>query len=145
MTETSATFTSHSAEEYVARPESGGPALPIGEMKVVDGRGRSLPTGETGELMVRGANVVRGYWNKPEATAQTFIDGWLKTGDIARLDEEGFVYIVDRMKDMLIRGGENIYSIEVESALYDHPAIMDAALVGIPTARWAKSPRPWSA
>ena len=131
MTETSATFTSHSAEEYVARPESGGPALPIGEMKVVDGRGRSLPTGETGELMVRGANVVRGYWNKPEATAQTFVDGWLKTGDIARLDEEGFVYIVDRMKDMLIRGGENIYCIEVESALYDHPAVMDAALVGI--------------
>ncbi|MGO4329441.1 class I adenylate-forming enzyme family protein [Cupriavidus sp. 2TAF22] len=131
MTETSATFTSHSGEEYVARPESGGPALPIGEMKIVDGRGRSLPVGETGELMVRGANVVRGYWNKPEATAQTFIDGWLKTGDIARLDDDGFLYIVDRMKDMLIRGGENIYCIEVESTLYDHPAVMDAALVGI--------------
>ncbi|WP_454726381.1 MULTISPECIES: class I adenylate-forming enzyme family protein [Cupriavidus] len=131
MTETSATFTSHSAEEYVARPESGGPALPVGEMKIVDGRGRALPAGETGELMVRGANVVRGYWNKPEATAQTFVDGWLRTGDIARLDAEGFLYIVDRMKDMLIRGGENIYCIEVESALYDHPAVMDAALVGI--------------
>ncbi|WER48280.1 class I adenylate-forming enzyme family protein [Cupriavidus sp. WKF15] len=132
MTETSATFTSHSAEEYVLRPDSSGPALPIGEMKVVDGRGQALPPGEAGELMVRGANVVRGYWNKPEATAQTFADGWLRTGDIARLDEEGFLYIVDRMKDMLIRGGENIYCIEVESTLYEHPAVMDAALVGIP-------------
>ncbi|CAG2134837.1 Long-chain-fatty-acid--CoA ligase [Cupriavidus yeoncheonensis] len=132
MTETSATFTSHSAEEYVLRPDSSGPALPIGEMKVVDGRGRALPAGEAGELMVRGANVVRGYWNKPEATAQTFADGWLRTGDIARLDEDGYLYIVDRMKDMLIRGGENIYCIEVESTLYEHPAVMDAALVGIP-------------
>lgn len=131
MTETSATFTSHSAEEYVLRPDSSGPALPIGEMKIDDGFGRALPVGETGELMVRGANVVRGYWNKPEATAQTFVDGWLHTGDIARLDEDGFLYIVDRMKDMLIRGGENIYCIEVESALYAHPAVMDAALVGI--------------
>ncbi|CAG2132674.1 class I adenylate-forming enzyme family protein [Cupriavidus numazuensis] len=132
MTETSATFTSHSAEEYVLRPDSSGPALPIGEMKIVDGRGQSLPVGETGELMVRGANVVRGYWNKPEATAQTFADGWLRTGDIGRLDDEGHLYIVDRMKDMLIRGGENIYCIEVESTLYEHPAVMDAALVGIP-------------
>ncbi|TWG87066.1 long-chain acyl-CoA synthetase [Cupriavidus gilardii J11] len=131
MTETSATFTSHSAQEYRRRPDSSGPALPIGEMKVVDGRGRALPPGQTGELWVRGANVVRGYWNKPEATAQTFIDGWLRTGDIARLDDEGFLYIVDRMKDMLIRGGENIYCIEVESVLYAHPAVMDAALVGI--------------
>ncbi|WP_029047413.1 class I adenylate-forming enzyme family protein [Cupriavidus sp. amp6] len=131
MTETSSTFTSHSAEEYVLRPDSSGPALPVGEMKVVDGRGQALPPGETGELLVRGANVVRGYWNKPEATAQTFVDGWLRTGDIARLDEEGYVYIVDRMKDMLIRGGENIYCIEVESTLYEHPAVMDAAVVGI--------------
>ncbi|MBU67952.1 MAG: fatty acid--CoA ligase [Cupriavidus sp.] len=131
MTETSATFTSHSAEEYVFRPDSSGPALPIGEMKIDDGFGNALPPGEIGELMVRGANVLHGYWNKPEATAKTFVDGWLHTGDIARLDEEGFLYIVDRMKDMLIRGGENIYCIEVESALYAHPAVMDAAVVGI--------------
>ncbi|WP_423198585.1 MULTISPECIES: class I adenylate-forming enzyme family protein [unclassified Cupriavidus] len=132
MTETSATFTSHSAEEYRHRPDSCGPALPICEMKIVDGRGRTLPPGEVGELMVRGANVVRGYWNKPEATARTFVEGWMHTGDIARLDAEGYLYIVDRMKDMLIRGGENIYCIEVESALYEHPAVMDAALVGLP-------------
>jgi len=131
MTETSATFTSHSAEEYVHRADSSGPSLPIGEMKIDDGFGNALPVGEIGELMVRGANVVHSYWNKPEATAKTFSDGWLRTGDVARLDEDGFVYIVDRMKDMLIRGGENIYCIEVESALYAHPSIMDAAVVGI--------------
>jgi long-chain acyl-CoA synthetase len=77
-----------------------------------------------------GPNIVKGYWNKPEATAQTFVDGWVKTGDLARLDEEGFCFIIDRAKDMLIRGGENIYCIEVENALYEHPAVMDAALVG---------------
>ncbi|WP_035883671.1 class I adenylate-forming enzyme family protein [Cupriavidus metallidurans] len=132
MTETSATFTSHSAEEYVHRPDSAGPALPICEMKIDDGFGRALPPGEVGELLVRGANVVHSYWNKPEATAKTFVDGWLHTGDVARIDKDGFLYIVDRMKDMLIRGGENIYCIEVESTLYDHPAIMDAAVVGIP-------------
>ena len=131
MTETSATFTGHSAEEYVHRPDASGPSLPIGEMKIDDGFGNALPVGEVGELMVRGANVVRGYWNKPEATAKAFVDGWVHTGDVARLDEEGFLYVVDRMKDMLIRGGENIYCIEVESALYAHPAVMDAAVVGI--------------
>jgi len=75
---------------------------------------------------------VKGYWNKPEASAQTFVDGWVRTGDLAKLDEEGFCFIVDRAKDMLIRGGENIYCVEVESALYDHPSVMDAAVVGVP-------------
>ncbi|MGH6992639.1 MAG: class I adenylate-forming enzyme family protein, partial [Caulobacteraceae bacterium] len=93
---------------------------------------RELPTGEVGELWCKGPQVVKGYWNKPEATATTFVDGWVKTGDLARLDEEGFCSIIDRAKDMLIRGGENIYCIEVENALYDHPAVMDAAVVGIP-------------
>ena len=76
--------------------------------------------------------LVAGYWNKPEATAATFIDGWVRTGDLARLDEEGFCFIIDRAKDMLIRGGENIYCVEVENALYEHPAVMDAAVVGRP-------------
>jgi long-chain acyl-CoA synthetase len=93
---------------------------------------RELPVGEVGELWCRGPQVVRGYWRQPEATAKTFVDGWVKTGDLARLDEEGFCYIIDRAKDMLIRGGENIYCIEVENVLFDHPAVMDAALVGIP-------------
>ena len=91
-----------------------------------------MPVGQVGELWARGPNIVKGYWNKPEATASTFVDGWVKTGDLARLDEEGFCYIIDRAKDMLIRGGENIYCIEVENVLYDHPAVMDAALVSVP-------------
>jgi long-chain acyl-CoA synthetase len=132
MTETAATFTTHQAEDYLNRPDSCGPAVPVCDMRIVGAAGETLPPGEVGELWARGPNVVRGYWNNPEATAQTFADGWLKTGDLAKLDEEGFCYIVDRKKDMLIRGGENIYSIEVEEVLYSHPAVMDAALVGIP-------------
>jgi long-chain acyl-CoA synthetase len=132
MTETSATFTGHQGEDYQLRPDSCGPSLPVCEAKIVGEDGEELPTGGIGELWVKGPNVVRGYWRKPEATAQTFIDGWLRTGDIARLDEEGFCYILDRAKDMLIRGGENIYCVEVENALYEHPAVMDAAVVGIP-------------
>ena len=76
--------------------------------------------------------IVKGYWNKPEATAATFVNGWVRTGDLARLDEEGFLYIVDRAKDMIIRGGENIYSSEVENVLYAHPAVTDCALIGLP-------------
>lgn len=132
MTETTSIFTQNGAEDYVARPESSGPAIPVCDMKIVDGDGGTLPAGQVGELLVRGPNVVRGYWQKPEANAQTFVDGWLKTGDLAWIDEEGFLYVVDRKKDMLIRGGENIYCIEVEEALYQHPAIMDAAVIGLP-------------
>ena len=133
MTETSATATSHAAEDYRHRPDSCGPAVPVTDLKIMNLEGtRELPVGEVGELWCRGPQVVKGYWNKPDATAQTFEDGWVKTGDLARLDEEGFCFIIDRAKDMLIRGGENIYCIEVENVLYDHPAVMDAALVGIP-------------
>ncbi len=132
MTETTSTFTNHSAEDYLNRPESAGPAIPVCDMKIVDDHGVALPTNHVGELWVRGPNVVRGYWNKPEANAQTFVDGWLKTGDIARIDEEGFLFIVDRKKDMVLRGGENIYCVEVEEALQRHPAIMDAGLIGLP-------------
>ena len=133
MTETSAVFTSQSAEDYQNRPDSCGPAAPICEMKIVDpATSRPLPVGEVGELLAKGPNVVKGYWNNPAATAETFIDGWVRTGDLARLDSEGFCYIVDRAKDMILRGGENIYSAEVEAALYQHPAVMDAALVPIP-------------
>jgi len=132
MTETSATFTHHQGEDYELRPDSCGPALPVCEMRLVAADGEPPPPGESGELWVRGPNVVKGYWRNPEATAQTFVDGWLRTGDVARIDDEGFCTIVDRAKDMLIRGGENIYCIEVENALFEHPAIVDAAVVGIP-------------
>jgi long-chain acyl-CoA synthetase len=133
MTETSATCTSNSAEDYEARPESCGPAVATCDIKIMSLDGaRELAHGEVGELWARGPNIVKGYWNKPDATAQTFTDGWVKTGDLARLDEEGFCFIIDRAKDMLIRGGENIYCIEVENVLYEHPAVMDAALVAVP-------------
>jgi long-chain acyl-CoA synthetase len=132
MTETSATATSNFAEDYERKPSSCGVCSPTGEARIVGAKGETLSAGEVGELWYRGPIVVRGYWQKPEATAETFVDGWVKTGDLARIDEEGFVYIVDRAKDMLIRGGENIYCVEVENALYDHPAVMDAAVIGIP-------------
>ena len=131
MTETSATHTHHLGEDYEYRPDSCGPALPVSELKVVGPSGETLPPGAVGELWAAGPNIVNGYWRQPEATAETFIDGWVKTGDLAKLDEEGFCYIVDRAKDMLIRGGENIYCVEVENTLFEHPAVMDAALVGI--------------
>lgn len=132
MTETSGTFTHHQGEDYVHRPDSCGPALPVCETRAVDPEGRTLPPGEVGELWVKGPNVVAGYWNRPDADAEVMREGWLRTGDLARIDAEGFVTIVDRAKDMLIRGGENIYCGEVESVLYEHPAVVDAALVGIP-------------
>jgi len=132
MTETSATFTHHMAEDYEHRPDSCGPPVPVCDLEVRDPDGKMLAPGEVGELYGFGPNVVKGYWNKPEATAATFIDGWVRTGDLARIDDEGFCFIIDRAKDMLIRGGENIYCVEVENALYEHPAVMDAALVGRP-------------
>jgi long-chain acyl-CoA synthetase len=103
-----------------------------GEAMIMSPEGQRLPVGAVGELWYKGPIVVRGYWQKPQATAETFVDGWVKTGDLARMDEEGFIFIVDRAKDMLIRGGENIYCVEVENALYDHPAVMDAAVIGLP-------------
>jgi long-chain acyl-CoA synthetase len=132
MTETSATCTNHSGEDYEHRPDSCGPAVAVCDLKVIGANGDVLPPNEVGELWARGPNIVKGYWNKPEATAQTFVDGWVRTGDLARVDEEGFCFIIDRAKDMLIRGGENIYCIEVENVLYEHPAVMDAALIGMP-------------
>jgi long-chain acyl-CoA synthetase len=133
MTETAAAFSGHSSEDYINRPASCGPIPAVGEAKIMNADGtQELSIGDVGELWVKGPMVAKGYWNHPAATAQTFVNGWLRTGDIARLDDEGFIYIVDRAKDMLIRGGENIYCIEVENVLYEHPAVMDAALVGIP-------------
>jgi acyl-CoA synthetase (AMP-forming)/AMP-acid ligase II len=133
MTETTATVTTHSGEDYLARPTSAGPPVAAADLKIMSVEGdRELPLGEVGELWARGPMVVKGYWNKPEATAETFVDGWVRTGDLARIDEEGFLYVVDRAKDIIIRGGENIYSSEVEDVLYAHPAVTDAALVGMP-------------
>jgi len=133
MTETMATVTAHVGEDYLNRPDSAGPPVPVSDLRIMSPDGSAaLATGEVGELWARGPQMVKGYWNNPKATAETFVDGWVRTGDLARLDAEGFLYIVDRAKDMIIRGGENIYSIEVENVLYAHPAVIDAALIGLP-------------
>jgi len=132
LTETSSVTTQNAGEDYLRKPDSVGPAMPVCEVKVVDEAAAEVAFGEVGEIWIKGPNVVKGYWNKPEATAATFSDGWLHTGDLGRMDDEGFVYVLDRVKDMLIRGGENVYCVEVEDALYSHPGVMDAAVVGRP-------------
>jgi long-chain acyl-CoA synthetase len=133
LTETSSVTTMNSGDDYVRKPDSVGPPVPVVDVKVVSpGDEAELPSGEAGELCIRGPNVVRGYWNRPDATAEVFVDGWFHTGDIARIDDEGFVYIVDRAKDMVIRGGENVYCVEVEAALFEHPDVTDAAVIGVP-------------
>jgi long-chain acyl-CoA synthetase len=132
MTETSSLATMNQGDDYVRKPDSVGPPVPVVDVKVVDPIGEDLPDGAIGELWIKGPNVVKGYWNNPEATAEMFTDGWVHTGDVARIDDEGFVYIVDRAKDMLIRGGENVYCVEIENVLYQHPAVADAAVIGIP-------------
>ncbi|HTU13480.1 MAG TPA: class I adenylate-forming enzyme family protein [Allosphingosinicella sp.] len=133
MTETMATVTAHLGEDYLNRPDSAGPPVPVSDLRIMAADGvTELSTGAVGELWAKGPQIVIGYWNKPEATAETFVQGWVRTGDLAKLDEDGFLTLVDRAKDMIIRGGENIYSIEVENVLYQHPAVIDAALIGIP-------------
>ena len=101
------------------------------EMKVVDDDGAEVPQGEVGEIVIRGHNVMKGYWNKPDATEETLRDGWLHTGDMAQVDEDGYFFIVDRKKDMIIRGGYNVYPREIEEVLYEHPAVMEAAVIGV--------------
>ncbi len=133
MTETTATVTQHGGEDYLNRPDSAGAPVATADIEVRGKDGTTvLPPNTIGELWARGPMIVKGYWNKPDATAATFIDGWVRTGDLARIDDEGFLFIADRAKDIVIRGGENIYSIEVENVLYAHPSVTDAALVGVP-------------
>jgi long-chain acyl-CoA synthetase len=137
MTETHGIITANSARWFIAKPESCGPLVPTLEGKLVDEDGNDLPAGPTtvGVLCVRGSIVIKGYLNREEATADSIRDGWLNTGDIARIDEDGFVYIVDRAKDMVIRGGENVYCSEVETVIYNHDAIAEACVFGIPEER----------
>src|SRR3546814_8545203 len=118
--------------DYRGKPDRVGMPVAVVDLLVVGDDGGDVPPGTVGELWIRGPNVVKGYWNKPAATAEAITDGWLHSGDLARIDDEGFVTIVDRAKDMMIRGGENVYSIEVEDGLYSHPAVMDAAVLGMP-------------
>ncbi|MDW5595652.1 long-chain fatty acid--CoA ligase [Conexibacter stalactiti] len=108
------------------------------EMKVVDDSGNDLPTGEMGEIVIRGHNVMKGYWRKPEATEAAIRGGWFHTGDLAKIDEDGYFFILDRKKDMIIRGGYNVYPREVEEVLYEHPAVAEAAVVGVPDKEWGE-------
>ncbi len=135
MTETSGIITSISGDFFIDRPDSAGPPVATLIVKVVDDAGNTLPVGEVGELWVKGSPVIKGYINRPDATASTIVDGWLQTGDVARLDEEGFIYIVDRKKDMVLRGGENVYCAEVESCIFRHEAVAECCVFGVPDDR----------
>ena len=137
MTETHGIITANSARWLIAKPASCGPIVPTLESKLVDEDGSDLPAGPdtVGVLCVKGAVIIKGYLNRPEANAETIQNGWLNTGDIARIDEDGFVFIVDRAKDMVLRGGENVYCSEVETAIYHHESIAEAAVFGIPDER----------
>ena len=135
LTETSSVATVISGSDARRKPHSVGPPVPTVELRIMDAAGQVLAAGETGEVCVRGPILMRGYWNKPEATAEAIDgDGFLHTGDIGHLDDEGYLTITDRKKDMIIRGGENIYCVEIENRLVDHPAIADAAVIGVPHA-----------
>ncbi|HXD66222.1 MAG TPA: AMP-binding protein, partial [Solirubrobacteraceae bacterium] len=115
------------------------PAIGV-EVRVLDEEsGRTAAAGAVGEVVIRGENVMAGYWNKPEATAEAMVDGWYRTGDLGYMDERSFLYLVDRAKDMIVSGGENVYSTEVEEVLYGHPAVLEAAVFGIPDARWGEA------
>ena len=110
----------------------------MADVRIVDDNGSDCPVGEPGEIIVRGDQVLVGYWNRPEANAESFRDGWFHTGDMARMDEDGFVYIVDRKKDMIVSGAENVYPREVEEVLFRHPSVAEAAVFGIPDEHWGE-------
>jgi long-chain acyl-CoA synthetase len=135
MTETNAIGTGIGGVDYLTRPASSGRCSVVLDLRIVDEYGDELPAGERGELLIRGTSVISGYWQRPDANAETFTDGWLRTGDVAYLDDEGYIFIVDRIKDLVIRGGENIGCGEVEAALVEHPQVLEAAVYAVPDER----------
>jgi long-chain acyl-CoA synthetase len=136
LTETSGAAVVNGGAAYLDRPDSvGRPISPVMEVRIADPFGRPLPPGEVGEIWIKGPTVIRGYHDDPEATAAAITDGWFHTGDAGRLDEDGFLYVADRLKDVVIRGGENVYAAEVEAALYEHPDVTEAAIIGVPHER----------
>jgi fatty-acyl-CoA synthase len=139
MTETSPGITSLDTQDLLRKPGSIGKPVPYTDVRLVGPDGVDVAPGEVGEFWVRGPNVTPGYWNRPDAAAQAFHEGWLKTGDAGRQDAEGFFYIVDRVKDMYISGGENVYPAEVENVLYQLPQVAEAAIVGVPHPRWGET------
>ena len=138
LTETCGPACLISSDDAVARAGSTGKAFFHTDVRVVDAEGADVPPGEPGEVLVRGKHLMIGYWNRPEDTAAALRDGWLHTGDVATVDQEGFVYIQDRLKDMYISGGENVYPAEIENVLIAHPKVLEAAVIGQPSARWGE-------
>ncbi len=146
QTETSACVTMLSAADHrralAGRPElllSAGRALLGTTIRIVDDDGNEVPRGSSGEIVARGPQLMKGYWNLPEATAKTLVDGWIHTGDVGVMDDEGYVYIKDRIKDMVVSGGENVYPREIENVLFDHPAVADAAVIGVPDEKFGEA------
>jgi acyl-CoA synthetase (AMP-forming)/AMP-acid ligase II len=129
-----------SPDEAIARAGSTGKAFFHTDVRVVDPDGKDVEAGSTGEVWVRGPHLMLGYWNRPDATAEAIVDGWLHTGDIAMIDAEGFIYIQDRIKDMIISGGENVYPAEIENVLAGHDGIAEVAVIGMPSEKWGESP-----
>ena len=141
-TETSPLITGMRNEQlYLDEPRgrSCGQALIGVQVKIVDSDSKELPSGEVGEVVTKGPNIMLGYWQKPEQTAAVLRDGWYHTGDLGRLDADGYLYLVDRAKDMIVTGGENVYCSEVEEALYKHPAVLEAAVIGVPDGKWGEA------
>ena len=132
LTESSSVATAIGGQEFLDRPDSVGRPMPVVEVRIVQADGSDAPRGGLGEVWIKGPIIMPGYWNKPEATAESVTDGWLHSGDIGYVDEEGYLYITDRAKDMIIRGGENVYCVEIENRLVEHPAVAEAAVIGVP-------------
>ncbi|HZX57034.1 MAG TPA: long-chain fatty acid--CoA ligase, partial [Ilumatobacteraceae bacterium] len=135
MTETNAYGPNNTGVDYITHPTSTGRVMPIMRIEIRDPDRREVPVGRRGEIWFNGPMLIRGYWHKPEATAETIVDGWLRSGDVGRVDDDGFYYVEDRLKDMILRGGENVYCAEVEAAIYEHPAVHEAAVFGVPDER----------
>ena len=135
MTETNAIGTGIGGEDYLNHPESSGKCSPVLDMRIMDDDGNLHESGVRGELLIRGTSMFREYWDRPDANEESFIDGWFRTGDVATIDDEGYLYIVDRIKQLVIRGGENISCGEVEAAILEHPDVMEASVYGVPDER----------
>jgi acyl-CoA synthetase (AMP-forming)/AMP-acid ligase II len=142
LTETTGPFTALQHEQHVGkRILSCGRPMLGGRVRIVDSDGKDLPPRQVGEILYSGENLMAGYWARPEATAQAIRDGWFHTGDAGYVDEEGFIYLKDRIKDMIISGSENVYPAEVEAALMGHPEVLECAVIGVPHSKWGETAR----